>query len=368
MTNPERIEALRRLGYTEREAAFLCLAALQGGYFLRRHYCDFIGKEIGGTAATLIEKLLTQQHAAAITAFNNTKIYHLGSRPFYQAIGEPDNRNRREHSPALIKNRLLSLDFVLAHRDYRYLATEREKLDYFSGTLEIALSSLPYKRYISLKTTSSTIRYFVDKYPIFLSDISVTAPPSATTCFCFVDQGSLTLSAFETYLDQYSPLWRLLSDFHIIYVADSRRLFARAERCFLAFLSQLEGSGNNRDVRLTRRMLQHFEARRLYEKSELGSFSRAKLIQLRNETDEFSGPEYQAFYERWKTVQVQASPKVSGANARLPMAAKATFSTFLVEHPYDFFGKTCGRNELSTAADGPTPRAVRGVGAVVGSP
>ena len=190
MTNPERIEALKRLGYSEREAAFLCLAALHGGYFLRRHYCDFIGKEIGGTAAALIEKLLAQQHAAAITAFNNTKIYHLGSRPFYQAIGEPDNRNRREHSPALIKNRLMSLDFVLAHRDYRYLATEREKLDYFSGTLEIALSALPYKRYISLKTTSSTIRYFVDKYPIFLSDINLTAPPSVPACFCFVDQGS----------------------------------------------------------------------------------------------------------------------------------------------------------------------------------
>jgi hypothetical protein len=75
--------------------------------------------------------------------------------------------------------------------------------------------------------------------------------------FCFVDQGSLTLSAFETYLDQYSSLWRLLSDFHIIYVADTKRLFARAERCFFAFLSQLEDAENDRGVRLTKRMLQH---------------------------------------------------------------------------------------------------------------
>ena len=359
MTNSERIEALTALGYTEREAAFLCLAALHGGYFLRRQYCDFIGKEPGGTAAALIEKLLAQQHAAAITAFNNTKIYHLGSRPLFQAIGEPDNRNRREHSPALIKSRLLGLDFVLARGGYRYLATEREKLDYFSGTLGIALSALPYKRYFSLKTTSTTTRYFVDKYPIFLSDINLSAP-----AFCFVDQGAATLSGFETYLDQYSSLWRLLSDFHIIYVADTKRLFARAERCFFAFLSQLEGAGNDRDVRLSKRMLQHFEARRLYEKSELGSFSRAKLIQLRNETEEFSGREYQALYERWKTVQVQASPELSGPNARLPVSVKATFSTFLVEHRYDFFGETSSRNDVSISADGPTPRAVGGVGAV----
>ena len=187
MTNPERIEALTALGYSEREAAFLCLAALHGGYFLRRQYCDFIGKEIGGTAAAFVEKLLAQQHAAAITAFNNTKIYHLGSRPLFHAIGEPDNRNRRKHAPELIKTRLMSLDFVLAHRDYRYLATEREKLDYFSGTLGLAPSDLPDKRYVSLKTGSTTTRYFVDKYPIFLSDINLTAPPSATACFCFVD-------------------------------------------------------------------------------------------------------------------------------------------------------------------------------------
>ena len=49
MTNAERIQALQRLGYTEREAAFLCLAALHGGYFLRRQYAQFLGREDGGT-------------------------------------------------------------------------------------------------------------------------------------------------------------------------------------------------------------------------------------------------------------------------------------------------------------------------------
>src|SRR2546425_9737908 len=73
MSSSERIEALKSLGYTEREAAFLCLAALHGGYFLRRQYCDFIGKQIGGTAAALVEKLLAQRHAVAISALNNTK-------------------------------------------------------------------------------------------------------------------------------------------------------------------------------------------------------------------------------------------------------------------------------------------------------
>jgi hypothetical protein len=339
MNNSERIATLRSLGYTEREAQFLCLSALHGGFFLRRQYCDSIGKEIGGTAAAMVEKLIAQQHAVAISALNHTKIYHLGSRPFYAAIGEADNRNRREHSTRAIKNRLMGLDFVLAHRDYRYLATEREKVDYFSGILGVPLSSLPYKRYISHKTPSTTTRYFVDKYPIFLSETNPSEPRS-TPCFCFVDEGLLTLSGFETYLYQYSGLWRVLGDFQVIYVADVKRLFSNAERRFSAFLSRLENSECDADVRLLKRMIEHFEARFHYERGDFGSFSRDKLIRLRNESVEFRERKHQDLYERWKTAGAQAVLHVIAPNVRFPLSRKATFSTCLVEQRYEFFGNS----------------------------
>ncbi|OLD54496.1 MAG: hypothetical protein AUI64_04810 [Acidobacteria bacterium 13_1_40CM_2_64_6] len=338
MSSAERIEALKGLGYTEREAAFLCLAALHGGYFLRRQYCDFIGKQIGGTAAALVEKLLAQRHAVAISALNNTKLYHLGCRPFYAVLGETDNRNRREHSPLAIKRRLMGLDFVLAHPNYRYLATEREKVDYFSGTLGIALSALPYKRYLSLKTPSTTTRYFVDKFPIFLGETSPTEPRS-TANFCFVDEGSLTLSGFETYLGQYSALWLLLKGFQVIYVAETKRLYPAAERRFTAFQSQLKSSDYDPDARLAKRVIEHFEARFLYEKGDLGSFSRDKLIRLRNERVEFSEPKHQALYERWKAAGTPAVLHVMAPNVRLPLSPNATFSTCLVEQSYEFLGK-----------------------------
>jgi len=338
MSSAERIEALKSLGYSEREAAFLCLAALHGGYFLRRQYCGFIGKEIGGTAAALVEKLLAQRHAVAISALNNTKLYHLGCRPFYAVLGETDNRNRREHSPLAIKRRLMGLDFVLAYPNYRYLGTEREKVDYFSGTLGIALSALPYKRYLSLKTPSTTTRYFVDKFPIFLSETSATEPRS-TTNFCFVDEGSTTLSGFETYLRQYSALWLLLKAFQVIYVADTKRLYPAAERRFAAFLSQLKSSDYDPDARLAKRMIEHFEARFLYEKGDLGSFSRDKLIRLRNEGVQFSEPKHQALYERWKAAGARAVLHALAPNVRSPQSPNATFSTCLVEHSYEFLGK-----------------------------
>jgi hypothetical protein len=339
MTGPERIAALERLGYTSREAAFLCLASLHGGYFLRRQYCGFIGKETGGTVAALVEKLLNQKHAVAISALNNIKIYHLGSRPFYALLGETDNRNRREHSTPAMKKRLLGLDFVLAHPNYRYLATEREKLAYFSGTLGISLSSLPYKRYISRKAPSTTTRYFVDKYPIFLGETEPNKPRLQPS-FCFVDEGTITLSGFETYLQQYSTLWRALNEYQVIYVADSRGLYQAAERRFAAFCSQLKSSEANPDVRHAMRLLEHFQARFLYEKGDFASFSREKLVRLRNETVEFSDRKHQDLYKRWTLAGAQAVVDAVAPMSPLPVALEASFSTYFVDHEYNFFGTT----------------------------
>ena len=339
MTNPERLTALEKLGYSSREGAFLCLAALHGGYFLRRQYCGFIGKQVGGSAAALVEKLLLQKHAVAISAPANTKIYHLGSRPFYALLGETDNRNRREHSVPAMKKRLMGLDFVLAHPNFKYLATEREKLDYFSGTLGISLSILPYKRYISRKTPSTTTRYFVDKFPIFLSETSPNEPRLRPS-FCFVDEGLVTLSGFETFLQQYSDLWRSLHEFQVIYVADSKRLYQAAERRFAALSNQLKSSESRPDAHLALRLLEHFDARFQYEKGDFASFSREKLVRLRNEILEFSGPEHRRLYELWKASGNQPVIDSIAPKSRLPAVFKPSFSTYFLDHQYKFLGTT----------------------------
>jgi len=363
MSDAQRVEVIKGFGYSDREARFLCWSALHGGYFLRRQYAGFMGKETGGSLAALIEKLIDQEHARTLTALNNTKIYHLASRPFYTSIGEPDNRNRREHAPAAIKTRLISLDFALAHRQYNYLATEREKLNYFNGTLGIPLSDLPWKRYVSRKSRSTTNRYFVDKYPIFLEESGDTEA-DANVSFCFVDPGSTTLSSFETYLQQYISLWRHLKTFELVYVADIVRLQAPAERRFQKFLGQVRGKAEAGETGITQRLAEHFEARFLYEKGDLDSFSREKLVRLRNETAEFSAPQYQELYEQWKTSEhsdknVNIVPNPSPAGLLTPK-----FSTCLVARDYSFFGSISSRGEPPGGANGPTPRAAKGVGAV----
>ena len=337
LTTSKRIDSLTCLGYSRREAEFLCLAALHGGYFLRRQYWEFIGQESGSAAAALLEKLQGKKHVVARSALNQTKIYHLVSRTFFNAIGESDNRNRREHSPLSIKARLMTLDFVLGHPNPRYLATEREKLEYFSSVLGIPLQSLPFKRYVAVKGKSTTTRYFVDKYPVFLSERE-TSEPRSKASFCYVDQGATTRMGFDTYLDQYAGLFLELADFELIYVADRDLLFAPAAQRFRAFWRRSGEAGNGTSGEVAGRLLQYFEARALFENGQMDSFTREKLIRFRNDREEFSALRYQRLYEQWiKRGGARAALELIAPKVDSPVRPEPSFGTYLLGRSYDFF-------------------------------
>ena len=228
--NDERTPAIQSFGYTEREAAFLCLAALHGGYFLRRQYNAFLECHRGGNADRLIEKGVLQGHIRVHESANRTQIYHVGAKSLFKAIGEEDNRNRRWRQPYPVKVKLMGLDFVLAHQQHHYLATEAEKLDYFAGTLGLNRSYLPQRNYRSRHGRNITTRYFVDKFPLFLS--GAPSAPSPVVGFCYVDGAIGKPSGFDTYLLQYKDLFIRLDRFGIIYTAGDERMFPKAERIF----------------------------------------------------------------------------------------------------------------------------------------
>jgi hypothetical protein len=158
MTHQERIEALQEFGYNERESAFLVLAALHSGYFVRRQYNQFVNCGHGTTAIQLVQRTSANRHSRMAVFPRNTGVYHLCSRPFYQALGDPNNRNRRRRSLPAIKVKLMALDFVLAHPDLDYLATEREKVEHFSDYRSISLEQLYQERRFQDLTKASLIQ------------------------------------------------------------------------------------------------------------------------------------------------------------------------------------------------------------------
>ncbi len=337
LTNFDRIQALQRLGYNEREAGFLCLAALHGGYFVRRQYCRFLGKQVGGTAAALIEKAVAQGHAQVATYAANTSVYHLASRPFYAALGQEDNRNRRRRQPETVKSKLMGLDFVLAHPEPEYLATEQEKFDYFTGALRLEKSVLPTKRYAS--SGHITERYFVEKYPIFLSPSDQSAC-SPVVSFCFVDVGAVGIDGFWTFLRQYRPLLIQLRQCRVVYIAPMERLFQVAANAFARVFETQSGVQNSVAAPvLLARLLEHFKARRLYESRQWASFDRNGLIRFRNERQEFSGERYEVLYRQWTRGEVVDQAAITQSKTTTAAPLQATFSTYRLESTYDFFGK-----------------------------
>jgi hypothetical protein len=341
----ERIEALRRFGYSEPEASFLCLAALHGGYFLRRQYAHFLGGKDGGNVTQLVQKGLADGHLRSSAWRQNTQLYRLCARPFYEALGQGENRNRRAREVLTIKNKLMGFDFVLAHRHVQYLATEQEKVDYFTRTLKLNLSELPAKLYRSRQSSAATARYFVDKYPIFLSPADQEGMPSAAAAvvsFCFVDEGMISLSRFESYLAQYRSLFGSLRGFHLVYVAASEVHFGTAQRLFENFIRSGSAASTVPSEGSPGQLLEYFEARRLYESGQLASFDRAKLVQLRQARREFSNEEHEALYARWKAGGPTSAIEVSGSETARPPLILGTFSTFLLEHDYELFGRFPG--------------------------
>jgi hypothetical protein len=158
-----------------------------------------------------------------------------------------------------------------------------------------------------------------------------------------------------------------LRAFEVVYVADVVRLQAAAERKFNAFLGLSGGAARATATPIGKRLIEHFEARFLYEQGDLSSFSREKLIRLRKETAEFSEPKSQELYEHWKA---GANPRtnLSSAPSSPPSSSSSRkFSTYLLGHDYSFFGSISSRGEVPGGPDGPTPRAAQGVGAVVGT-
>jgi hypothetical protein len=68
----------------------------------------------------------------------------------------------------------------LANLDSQYLETEAAKVSYFHENLCLPLAILPCGRYTGLKSASHTDRYFVDRFPIFISRSLPSVPRLST--------------------------------------------------------------------------------------------------------------------------------------------------------------------------------------------
>lgn len=149
-------------------------------------------------------------------------------------------------------------------------ATEQEKADYFTQQHTIPVSDFPAKVYRSPKGKTETVRYFVDKFPLFLS-------PTAVVYFTFVSAGGLRrLAEFRTHLRLYGRLFKHLKEVRMVFIHQDSFHVSAAEACFRAAIkasdeSHIESAG----------LLRYFELRQAWNRREYEKVGSEELVFLK---------------------------------------------------------------------------------------
>jgi len=331
MTIPQdQIDALKTFGYTEDEAQFLYLVATHSGYFLARQFLNFVGAKRGYRTHSLTQKLITQGHATMREYRRNGCIYHLYSRKLYAQIGRENLRNRRRHRLEAIKTRLLNLDFVFANQGYQYLETEPEKVAYFTEELRIQKQCLPVKLYLGGPKSQPTLRYFVDRFPLFLCSPASGAPPVVT--FSYVDPSLENLTGFVTHLVQYQPLFRELSSFKFLYISNAPLHFKKATELFKSLVKVPLESDIATDL------IRYFKTQTIWETPEFRSLAKSDLLFLNQAKQRFKGERFETLLRNWKAAQITEDEIRAEFPART-QERKVYFDTYLVPKQPDFRAK-----------------------------
>lgn len=283
-----QLEGLHLLGYTRRESEFLFLVATHSGYFTNRQFKSFARTESGSISHAFIRKLLTQKHASYHAYRSGGRVYHVFARKLYQAIERENLRTRKKHEVEYVKTRLVTLDFVLGHPQHYYLETEPEKVKFFANQCNVGLDILPVKQYRARKSADITPRYFVDRYPMFVSSTWTTP----TLTFTYVDAGAVTLDGFGTHLRAYLQLFRALPRFEFIYIAPSARLFQAAESEFHHVLYGRRAPSTSMNI------LDYFRLRKAWDAKE--RVASADVVLLKEAQQRYPGSKVQSLYGEWR--------------------------------------------------------------------
>jgi hypothetical protein len=302
MTWEERVRAVTDHGFTPRQAGFLVTVMLHAGVCLGRQYCTFAHIAYGQVMHDFFHKLVADGCATARRfRQNNARLYHVHHKPLYEDIGDPDNRHRKTTTLARAVEKLMVLDAVLATRDrLEWLATEREKVAYFTLTRQIPQTTLPAVTFRG--TCGETVRHFVDKFPIGL------APDGRHHVFVYLASRPLPME-FRLFLERHAELLRKLPEWTVRLLIP-RHLQSARLRYEQAFREQV-GTPLRRPV--IEELTWFFQTRRAGGRQSDTRFEQARHA--------FASPRFRALHRTWLergdvVLDATISPTLADALAR----------------------------------------------------
>lgn len=333
-TLAERAQALEPLGFTARQARFLATVALHSGYCLRRQYAAFAGVRNAKNVCAFLDSLVARRWADRFTRrADRGHVYHLHTRALYRLIGQDNSRHRRRGSAALVARKLMVLDFVLAHPDGEWLATEEEKVALFTDRLGVPRGDLPQQMFAATRAGGpSTVRYFLHKLPI-----GITGDPPVPQFMALVtDAHGRTL---ESFLQAHAALLHHIPAWTVVAAAPQTCPgLAACHEVFARFLDRPSpGLGARPDE-----MRWYLHTRRAVDQGDWARLSVADLHRFRALRDRLDTPSVDARYREWVRRGDAALEVQRDAPARAPEAAARRLVTETLPFDYSQFGSLPG--------------------------
>lgn len=317
----EQIERIKGLGYTESEAHFLYIVAVHSGYFTLRQFCTFTSAARGKRSFLFARKLLQSEHASMRDYPGVGPVFHLFSRTVYGQMEKDNLRNRRRHSFKFVRTRLVLLDFILANQILAYFETEQDKVRFFCETIGMSKDCLPAKVYEGRPGSQPTVRYFVDKFPLFLAAPVSGAPPVVT--FSYVDSGFQTPSGFLTHLAAYQTVFRQLATFRFLYIAAKDAYFRMAEQGFRSLVKRPLESDTSAEIS------RYFQIRKKWDNHEYVVPVTEDLEFLNIARQRFRGDCFDSLYHGWRSGEL-SEQDLRTEFLQLRPGQTAFFDTYLV--------------------------------------
>ena len=216
-----REKALRRFGWTGREAEWIALVCLHSGVFTRDQICDWLGIH-RHTARRFVQDIMDRRLAAEDT-LEGRKVCRISARAVYRALGAENIRHRRIASAEVLLRRLLSLDYVMGQTGQAWLPTELEKVAAFEA-LGLDRRVLPVRVYRG--AAGDTRRYFPLKLPVALD--------AGRAVFVYADPGHDTATGLRSWGRVHRELWEGLQEqgrkVRAVAVVRTDSEFGRAEK------------------------------------------------------------------------------------------------------------------------------------------
>jgi hypothetical protein len=284
MTFDERVHAVAKKGFTERQARFLTTVMLHAGVCVPRQYARFCGIVHGEKTRKFFAKLVRLRYASMYDCrHNRARIYHVNQRALYAAIGEAESRVRKPVTLNHAIQRLMVLDAIVEDPDLVWLGTADEKAAHLTALTRIAPEDLPH---ITVgQGEARTTRHFPERLPI-----GIHLAGRGVLAYVVLDP---TLNDFRLFLERHSAVLRALPAWTVRVVIPPQ-FSDLAQRVKLAFFTQLAMPAlSPEDIAVVR---QRFESVR----TQHYPFDFGPTDQYVENRDVLAAPRYHVLFKLWK--------------------------------------------------------------------